>query len=105
MSFRVQAPPTSSAHVAVNHAESKAQDDAKKAGRDFEAILVRQLLSQAKVAGKGGYGDMAIESLASSVTSAGGLGLGRAIEQALSRASSHIHPPAASIDPTVGEKK
>jgi len=55
----------------------------QKVARDFEAILVRQLLGQAKVAGGGGYADMAVESLASSVTQAGGLGLSRALEDAL----------------------
>lgn len=89
-SFRIQAPPL---HVAAT--EKPTTDESKKAeyakvGRDFEAILVRQMLTQAKVAGKsGGYADMAVESLATSITVAGGLGMGRAIEDALTRSGAH----------------
>jgi len=69
--------------------DAKKRAEAAKAGRDFEAILVRQLLAQTNIAGKGGgYGDMAVEALATSVTSAGGMGLGRAIEEAL---APHAH--------------
>lgn len=63
--------------------EAKQKEDAKKVGKDFEAILVRQILNTAKVAGKSGYADMAIESLASAVTAGGGMGLSRAIEDSL----------------------
>lgn len=49
----------------------------------FEAILLRQMLASAKVAGKGSYSDMGTEALAGAVSKAGGLGLGRAIEQAI----------------------
>lgn len=52
----------------------------------FEAILLRQMLSSAKVAGKGSYSDMGTEALAGAVSKAGGLGLGRAIEQAIGQA-------------------
>ena len=62
---------------------AKAKADADKVGRDFEAILVRQMLSKANIAGKGGYSDMAIEGLATSITSAGGLGLGKVISEQL----------------------
>jgi Rod binding domain-containing protein len=81
-----------------------ASENAKKVGRDFEAILVRQMLSSTHVAGRGGgYSDMAVESLASSISAAGGLGMSRIIEQALSRAS---HPAAPSMTlPSVSEKK
>ncbi|MBX3258134.1 MAG: hypothetical protein KIS78_12250 [Labilithrix sp.] len=98
MSFRVQAPPPNA--PAPSAGEAKAKEDAAKVGRDFEAILVRQMLSSTKVAGKGGgYADMAIESLASSISAAGGLGMGRAIEQAIA-AAQHGAASAPHVAPT-----
>lgn len=92
MSVKIQAPPvaaqlaqTSALAAHKAGAETKAKEDAAKVGRDFEAILVRSMLSHAKVAGEGGYADMAVESLAQAVTQGGGLGLGRQIQDALSR--------------------
>lgn len=89
-----------SAHVPTSGAEAAAastpaptaggtpaKKDHTKEIRDaadaFEAILLRQMLSSAKVAGKGSYSDMGTEALAGAVSKAGGLGLGRAIEQAI----------------------
>jgi Rod binding domain-containing protein len=56
------------------------------AARDFESVLVRQLLKASKVGGesKGGYGDMAVDALADGVEKGGGLGLAQCIETALS---------------------
>jgi Rod binding domain-containing protein len=94
--FKIQAPPLAMTTVqaakpaTTTDAAAKKKEEHAKVGRDFEAILVRQMLTQAKVAGKsGGYADMAVESLATSVTSAGGLGMGRAIEDTLNRAMVH----------------
>jgi Rod binding domain-containing protein len=105
MSMRIQAPPPPlPASKAEATSGAKGAQDAAKVGRDFEAILVRQMLSNTHVAGKGGgYSDMAVEALASSISAAGGLGLSHVIEQALSRAS---HPAAPSMTlPSVSEKK
>lgn len=86
MSVRIQAPPQSATATAAA-GETKAKDDAAKVARDFEAILVRQMLASTKVAGKGGgYADMAVEALAASIASAGGLGMSHAIERAISAA-------------------
>ncbi|HVH43896.1 MAG TPA: hypothetical protein VM925_16195 [Labilithrix sp.] len=103
MSFRIQAPAQTAQLIGAAKTEApteaKAKEDAAKVGRDFEAILVRQMLSSTKVAGKGGgYADMAIESLATSITSAGGLGMGRAIEQALSAHNGPPHPSPVATD-------
>jgi Rod binding domain-containing protein len=76
----------------------KRAHDAAKVGRDFEAIFVRQMLTQTKVAGQGGYADMAVESLATSITSAGGLGMGRAIEDSLLRAGHHPEAPPQGVN-------
>lgn len=87
MSFRIQSPPRGALQdlEAGKPEGTRAKDDTAKVGREFEAIFVRQMLASTKVAGKGGgYADMAVEALASSITAAGGLGMGRAIEQALS---------------------
>ena len=106
MSVKIQTPPTAgavtgatttAAAISSEGAEKKAHEDAAKVGRDFEAILVRQMLGQAKVAGKGGYADMAVESLAASVTQAGGLGMGRAIEEALTSHRRHVSAGAKLV--------
>lgn len=63
----------------------------KKAAAQFEAILVRQLLSQSVGSMLGGsghttgmiYGDMMTDALAQKLTAGQGLGLGRMIEQQL----------------------
>ncbi len=57
----------------------------EEAGKGFEAIFVRQMLASANVAGKSGYADMAVEAIASAVTAGGGIGLARAIEDALAK--------------------
>lgn len=113
MSFKIQAPPTAQtlreAQGAVASGDpteiaAKAKADADKVGRDFEAILLRQMLTKANVAGKSGYSDMAIENLASSLTAAGGLGLGRFISDQL-RAHDHHANTSTSHDNSTAEKK
>jgi hypothetical protein len=55
---------------------------------EFETILVHQLLEAAKVGGDGhdgGYKAMAVDAFADGVSHAGGLGLAKQIEDALSR--------------------
>lgn len=79
---KIQAPPLTQ-NVADVKGDAKKAADAKKVGQDFEAILVRQLLAQTNLGGKGGYADMATEALATAVTKGGGLGLGKVIEQHL----------------------
>jgi Rod binding domain-containing protein len=68
----------------------------EKAAGEFETIFVKQLLKEAKVGGEqksgGGYGDMAVDALASGIQKGGGLGLAKRIEQAL--ASHHTEMPA-----------
>jgi peptidoglycan hydrolase FlgJ len=67
----------------------------KKAAAQFEAILVRQLLSQSVGSMMGGtghtsgmiYGDLMTDVLAQKLTSGKGLGLGRMIEKQLSPAA------------------
>ncbi|MFO0738537.1 MAG: hypothetical protein U0270_21760 [Labilithrix sp.] len=78
---KIQAPPL--AQNVKETAESKKVEDARKVGQDFEAILVRQMLAQTNIGGKGGYADMATEALSSAVTKGGGLGLSKMIEQQL----------------------
>ncbi|MBX3228854.1 MAG: hypothetical protein KIT84_42015 [Labilithrix sp.] len=88
MSFKVQAPPLAqNVQQTKDTSDAKKAEDAKKVGRDFEAILVRQMLSNVHVGGKGGYGDMASEAFASAVTAGGGLGFGRMIADQLAKAA------------------
>ena len=73
----------------ANVAATKAKEDVKRVAREFEGMLVRQLVSAAKVGGKNsesGYGAMAVDALASGVMDGGGLGLARKLEDALSGA-------------------
>lgn len=84
--------------VAPAEAKPGKREDADKVGREFEAILVRQMLSSTHVAGKeGGYADMGVEALATSIGAAGGLGLGRAIADTLAGAA-HRPDPAKKND-------
>ena len=64
----------------------------RKAAGDFESLLVKQLLKEAKIGGSeksSGYGDMAVDGLASAIERGGGLGLAKHIERAI-----HGGPPA-----------
>lgn len=107
MSVKVQAPPlaqnikeTKGADKAPSADDVKKTEDAAKVGRDFEAILVRQMLAKTNIGGKGGYGDMASEAFASAVTAGGGLGFGKVIADQLaphhaSTTAVPAHPSAA----------
>jgi Rod binding domain-containing protein len=71
-------------------------DKLRHAATEFESLLVKQLLKAAKIGGAGGekangYADMAVDALASSIESGGGLGLARRIEEAIG-AGSHVGP-------------
>ncbi len=71
----------------------------QRAAKEFEGILVRQLLQATKAMGKGaqgGYGAMALDAMSSAVTDGGGLGLSRRLEEALSGTLAHHHAPAAN---------
>jgi Rod binding domain-containing protein len=87
MIARIAAIPPTPEQVAAQKAnEAKIH----KAATEFESMMVRQLLSAAHAVGKdggGAYGDMANEALASGIERGGGLGLTRAIEDALSQAA------------------
>ena len=68
----------------------KAAAQRKKVANQFEAILVRQMLSKSVGSMLGGddvagsvYGDMMTDALAQNLTAGQGLGLGRMIEQQL----------------------
>jgi Rod binding domain-containing protein len=95
----------SGAAKAATDASDKKTAEIKKAAAGFEAILVRQMLTSAKVAGKGGYADMGVEAISTAVTQGGGLGLSHAIEQAVGHA--HHAPPPVDTEavPAVTEKK
>ena len=57
-----------------------------EAARQFEAVFVRQMLQSAGMAGMdtdSGYGAMALDSLAKTITEGDGIGLGRLIESML----------------------
>jgi len=76
-------------HPIVPQNTQASKENLKRVAREFESILVHQLLDAAKVGGEGaqsGYGAMATDALSSGVSQAGGLGLARQVEEALTRA-------------------
>jgi hypothetical protein len=70
----------------ANPADAQKAAKLHTAAKAFESILVKQLLSAAKVGGSNptGYADMAVDALATGVEKAGGLGLAQRIEDTLS---------------------
>lgn len=97
---KVQAPPLAQNIAETKGGDAKKREDAKKVGQDFEAILVRQMLAQTNIGGKGGYADMATEALSSAVTKGGGLGLGKVIEQQLAPHHAETTAKTATLDPS-----
>lgn len=75
---------------AAEIAKAKRQKDVHDTAVGFEELLVKQLLSSANVVpnAKQGYGAMALDALASSITHAGGLGLAKNLEHELTRLAS-----------------
>jgi Rod binding domain-containing protein len=79
----------------------------RSAAHEFEAVLVKQLLKSAKMGSSGdaeksnGYGDMAVDAMASAVEKGGGLGLAKRIEQAIG-ATHPQAPPLAHVAPEKG---
>lgn len=78
--------------------------DRRKAGAQFEAILVRQLLGKSLTAMLGSetgaaanvYGDMLTDTIAGQLTSGQGLGLGRMIATQLAPRGIRAAGPAAN---------
>lgn len=69
---------------------AKKQAELARVAKEFEAILVRQVLTAAKAAGESSgsqYGGMAIDALADGIMHGGGLGLARTLELSLSDAT------------------
>ncbi len=93
----VATPPSPAGPSATAPAHKPAHPtEMEKAAKEFEGVFVRQLLSAAKLGGsKGeeGYGAMATDALATGIMNAGGLGLTRQIEAALSHTLSHKKVP------------
>jgi Rod binding domain-containing protein len=113
MSSPVSPLPIASAATAVSQTPttgSAASVDPKRAAqlhtaaKAFESILVKQLLSAAKVGGQNpsGYADMAVDALATGVEKAGGLGLARRIEDTLSHSLSRSREPTGASPPLAG---
>lgn len=90
------AAPTQAVHAADGAQSAHKAEKLKQAAQEFESLLIKQLLTAAKMGGeaKGGYADMGIDALATGVEKAGGLGLARRLEQALSPAVAHAHTPS-----------
>lgn len=80
----------------VKAAEDKKKSELARATKELEGVFIRQLLEASqigKTAGKGGYGPMIVDSLASAISDAGGLGMAARIRDALD-ASEAKSPPA-----------
>ena len=67
------------------------QDQAKlaKAARDFEAVLLRRMLTalekSVQASGKGGsmYGSMIVDAMADAISKSGGFGMAKVVEESL----------------------
>jgi Rod binding domain-containing protein len=74
-----------------NGAVDQNRDQAKlaQAARDFEAVLLRRMLSalekSVQQSGKGGsmYGTMIVDAMADAITKSGGLGMAKVVEESL----------------------
>jgi hypothetical protein len=79
-------------------AEARRTEKLHSATREFEELLVKQLLNAAKIGGEKstGYADMAVDALAKGVEKGGGLGLARRLEETLSHSLSRIREPASN---------
>ncbi len=67
------------------------------AAKEFEALMLKQLLTSAQVLGKekGGYTGMALDALATGITDGGGIGLARKLEDTV-QAAEMAHKSAAT---------
>jgi Rod binding domain-containing protein len=82
-------------------AAAKNSDDAaktKKMGEEFEAMFLRQILTQAKIGGASksggsgggdGYQSMTVDALATTISKNGGMGLAKQIEDMVGHAEHH----------------
>ncbi len=77
--------PVSDPRVATTPEAKAAGQQLAKVCDEFEGVLLRQLLTVAKVGDQAGsgYGPMIVDSLASSISQSGGLGLAKQIKIAL----------------------
>jgi Rod binding domain-containing protein len=68
----------------------------QEVAREFESMIVGQILSAAKVGGahqeSQGYDGMVVDALATGIAKGGGLGLAREIEDALLQVQSRLPP-------------
>jgi Rod binding domain-containing protein len=79
--------PQAHATAAQSAADAKSDHKIREVAREFEGLLVRQMLTAAGVGGKdkeGAYAGMEIDALAKGVTAGRGLGLAQQIADALS---------------------
>lgn len=90
------APLTLQPHLA--EADARRTEKLHAATREFEELLVKQLLNAAKMGGEKstGYADMAIDALAKGVEKGGGLGLARRFEETLSQSLARIPIPTSN---------
>lgn len=90
--------PVGAGALATGSATATPPNDVHQVAVEFEAMLLRQLLSAAKVGGgAGAYNDMAVDALANGINQAGGVGLARQIEAVLrGQIGGHPAPTALS---------
>lgn len=80
--------PTAQGAAPVQGPDPKTDHKIREVAREFEAMLVRQMLTAAGVGGKdkeGAYAGMEVDALANGVTRGRGLGLAQQIADALAR--------------------
>lgn len=96
--------PVALGSVNISALDPSQQQELKKldeAAKGFEQIFVQQMLKTADFGskvGKGGYGSMAMEAMASGVTQGGGMGLATTIRDSMIR--NQMPELASSLQPT-----
>lgn len=84
--MKITAPTQGPMAVSENHSADKNQKAMHKQAKELESVFLRKLIEESKI-GQGaqasGYGSMAVDSLATAISDAGGLGLAKMIEKAL----------------------
>jgi Rod binding domain-containing protein len=86
-------------------ADPRRAEKLHEAARDFESLLVKQLLTAAKIGGdpKGsGYADMAVDALAKGIEKGGGMGLAKRIEDTIAHSLHHASHKPNPVDKAGG---
>ena len=84
--MKITAPTQGPMAVAANESPDKNERALHKEAKELESVFLRKLLEESKVgqgAESSGYASMGVDALANAISDAGGLGLAKMIEHAI----------------------